>query len=191
MIRTLFALMICISMAVTVCAVELKGSVSDELGEPVANSPIYLVMKREVFNMLKFTYQTVESKTISVKTDERGLYQLKVNIDPYFNRFHLYFHGEGYDYARFLRPEPADVTDSVKAGTETVVNRILKANPLWGDLQIVLGDLEPGSPRRKILRQYGFPERRETREDGSEVWYYYELRKSFIMEPIPGKPASD
>ena len=176
-------ILVFIGIATVSQAVELKGSVSDELGEPVVDSPIYMVMKREVFNILKFTYQTVETKTVSVKTDEHGLYQMDIDVDPYFNRFYLYFHGEGYDYARFLRPEPQDVTDDVKAGRESVVNRVLKRNPLWDDLQIVLNDLDPDSERYRILRSYGFPERRETGEDGSETWYYYELRKSFRLVP--------
>lgn len=191
MIRKLF-LCSCLGLMATACfAVELKGTVSDELGEAVSDSPIYLVMKREVFNIRKFAYQTVETKTVSVKTDEHGLYQFSIDVDPYFNRFHLYFHGNGYDYARFLRPEPEDVTNPVKTGKEIVINRILKANPLWNDLQIVLDGLDSESERFHILRKYGFPERREASEDGSETWHYYELRKTFVLNPSTKQATTD
>ncbi len=184
--RGLLLLLVCLCVHAT--AMELKGTVSDEQGEPVKDSPIYLVMKREVFNFRKFRYEVVESKTISTHTDEFGLYQLSFDVDPYFNRFHLYFHGKDYDYARFLRPEPEDVTDEVRSGRATVVNRILRKNPLWEDLQIVLSQLEPDSQRYQILRKYGFPERRDTNADGSETWHYDELEMTFTL---PATPSSD
>lgn len=181
-------LLVCLCTALP--AMELKGTVSDEQGEPVADSPIYLVMKREVFNFRKFRYEIVESKIISTVTDQHGLYQLSFDVDPYFNRFHLYFHGKGYDYARFLRPEPQDVTDAVRAGRETVVNRILRKNPLWEDLQVVLSELEPESERYRILRNYGFPERRDTHPDGTETWHYDELEMSFTLHPTPSSETT-
>lgn len=168
-------------LAITVNAVEIKGNVSDEAGNPVAHSPIFLVMKRVVFNIRNLRYEEVESKTVTTETDEHGLYLSTVDIDHYFNRFYLYFHGEGFDFAQFLRPEPEDITRQIKKGTEIVVNRVLKTNPLWSDLQIVLKILDPESQRYKILRRYGFPEKREERTDGSEKWYYFDFDKAFTV----------
>jgi len=168
-------------IATSVNAVEIKGNVSNEAGEPVAHSPVFLVMKRVVFNIRSLKYEEVESKTVATETDAHGLYVETVDIDHYFNRFYLYFHGEGFDFAQFLRPEPEDITKQVRRGTEVVVNRVLKTNPLWSDLQIVLKALNPESERYKILRKYGFPEKREQRQDGSEKWYYFDLDKEFIV----------
>ncbi|RLE18840.1 MAG: hypothetical protein DRJ08_02435 [Acidobacteria bacterium] len=180
--RQIFVLSL-LFIAFTANAVEIKGNVSDEAGNPVANSPVFLVMKRVVFNIRNLKYEEVESKTVSFKTDEHGLYLASVDIDHYFNRFYLYFHGEGFDFAQFLRPEPEDISKEVKKGTEIVVNRVLKTNPLWSDLQIVLKALDPESQRYKILRKYGFPEKREQRQDGSEKWYYFDLDKTFSVDP--------
>ena len=168
-------------LTVIVNAVEIKGNVSDEAGNPVAHSPIFIVMKRVVFNIRNLRYEEVESKTVATETDEHGLYLSTVDIDHYFNRFYLYFHGEGFDFAQFLRPEPEDITRQVKKGTEIVVNRVLKTNPLWSDLQIVLKALDPQSQRYKILRKYGFPEKREEHTNGSEKWYYFDLDKAFTV----------
>ncbi len=170
-------------LTVGVTAIEIKGNVSDETGNPVPDSPVFLVMKRIVFNIRALKYEEVESKTISTKTDSHGLYQMTVEIDHYFNRFFLYFHGEGFDFAQFLRPEPEDITKQIKKGGEIVVNRVLKTNPLWSDLQLVLKALDPKTERYKILRKYGFPEKREQREDGSEKWYYFDLNKEFTVPP--------
>jgi len=169
-------------------AVELKGTISDEMGNPVKGSPVFLVMKRTVFNIRKFRYETVESKTVSVQSDAFGLYQFDIEVDPYFNLFTLVFHGPGFDYARYLRPEPEDVTDAVRGHREAVVNRVLATNPLWDDLQLVLDALPKDSEKYRILRAYGFPERREARSDGTEVWYYFELNKTFT---VPASPAPD
>lgn len=168
-------------IATSVNAVEIKGNVSNETGAPVAHSPVLLVMKRVVFNIRSLKYEEVESKTVATETDTHGLYVETVDIDHYFNRFYLYFHGKGFDFAQFLRPEPEDITKEVQKGTEIVVNRVLKTNPLWSDLQIVLKALNPESERYKILRKYGFPERREQRQDGSEKWYYFDLDKEFVV----------
>ncbi len=168
-------------LTVTANAVEIKGNVSDEAGNPVAHSPVFLVMQRVVFNIRTLKYEEVESKTVSTETDAHGLYMTTVDIDHYFNKFYLYFHGKGFDFAQFLRPEPEDITRQVKKGTEIVINRVLKTNPLWSDLQIVLKALNPESQRYKILRKYGFPEKREQRRDGSEKWYYFDLDKAFTV----------
>ncbi|PJB76817.1 MAG: hypothetical protein CO090_10025 [Acidobacteria bacterium CG_4_9_14_3_um_filter_49_7] len=174
-------------IAISANAVEIKGNVSDETGKPVAHSPVFLVMKRVVFNIRSLKYEEVESKTVATETDAHGLYMASVDIDHYFNRFYLYFHGKGFDFAQFLRPEPEDITRQVQKGTEIVVNRVLKTNPLWSDLQIVLKALDHESERYKILRKYGFPERREQRQDGSEKWYYFDLDKEFLV----GAPAKE
>ena len=174
-------------IAMSANAVEIKGNVSDETGKPVTHSPVFLVMKRVVFNIRSLKYEEVESKTVATETDAHGLYMEAVDIDHYFNRFYLYFHGKGFDFAQFLRPEPEDITKEVQKGTEIVVNRVLKTNPLWSDLQLVLKALDHGSERYKILRKYGFPERREQRRDGSEKWYYFDLDKEFIV----GAPAKE
>ncbi|NOZ14023.1 MAG: hypothetical protein GXO69_10320 [Acidobacteria bacterium] len=174
-------LLIFLLVSISATAIEIKGNVSDEAGNPVADSPVYLVMKRVVFNFRNLKYQEVESKTVSTKTDAHGLYQLSLNVDHYFNRFYLYFHGDGFDFAQFLRPEPENITKQVKKGTEIIVNRVLKTNPLWSDLQIVLKALNPSSRRYKILRKYGFPERREQLPNGTEKWYYFDLNKEFTV----------
>ncbi len=182
--QVVFLIFLLVSISVT--AIEIKGNVSDETGNSVADSPVYLVMKRVVFNFRSLKYQEVESKTVNTKTDSHGLYLLSLNVDHYFNRFYLYFYGEGFDFAQFLRPEPENITKQVKKGTEVVVNRVLKINPLWSDLQIVLKALNPSSQRYKILRKYGFPEKREQLPDGTEKWYYFDLNKEFTVDRKKG-----
>lgn len=171
-------------------AIEIKGTISDESGNPVSGSPVFLVMERKVFNIRKFRYETVESKTISTTSDNFGLYHLNLDVDPYFNHFTLVFYGEGFDYAQFLRPKPEDISDAVQKGQEVVVNRVLSVNPLWHDLQLVLEALPKDAQKYRILRAYGFPERREARSNGTEVWYYFDLKKTFTVpvSPAPTNP---
>ena len=72
--RILLALLFLVT--ISGLSLDLKGTVSDETGNPVANSPVFFVMKRVLFNIRTFKFQEVESKTVSTKTDAHGLYSL-------------------------------------------------------------------------------------------------------------------
>ncbi len=162
-------------------AITIKGSVMDEAGKPVKDTPVFFVMKKVKFSFKKFKMVEVDSKTISTKTDGEGLYRIDVDIDPYFNRFFVDFVGEGFQYAKYQKPAVEDVTKLVDKGIDIVVNRVFKYNPRWKDVKLVLDLIGKDSPFYKVLEEYGFPDERIKLGDGRERWKYFDLNKEIIV----------
>ena len=159
----------------------IKGSIMDEFGNPIANTPVYFVMKRVKFSFKSFKMVETDSAVFQTKTDQDGLYSLEVDIDPYFNRFFVDFVGEGFQYAKYSNPQPEDVTKIVDKGIDVVVNRVFKINPRWKDITLVLELIGEDNPYAKVFKEYGFPDERVKLDDGKEKWKYYEIGKEIIV----------
>ena len=162
-------------------AITIKGSVMDENGKPVANTPVFIVMKKVKFTFRGFKMVEVDSKVVSTKTNSDGLYKLDVNIDTYFNRFFVDFVGDGFQYAKYQKPKVEDITKLVDKGIDIVVNRVFKFNPEWKNIKLVLDIIPKDSPYYNVLKEYGFPDERVKLGDGKEKWKYYSLNKEIII----------
>ena len=167
--------------AVNSFSITIKGSIMDEEGKPIVNTPVFLVMKKVKFSFKKFKPVEVDSKVIETRTNQDGLYKIDVEIDKYFNKFYVDFVGDGFQYAKYDKPEVEDVTRLVDKGIDIVVNRVFKYNPRWKDVSLVLDLIGKDSPYYNVLKEYGFPDERVKLEDGSEKWKYFELNKEIII----------
>ncbi len=167
--------------AVNSFSITIKGSIMDEEGKPIVNTPVFLVMKRVKFSFKKFKPIEVDSKVIETRTNQDGLYKIDVEIDKYFNKFYVDFVVDGFQYAKYDKPEVEDVTRLVDKGIDIVVNRVFKYNPRWKDVSLVLDLIGKDSPYYNVLKEYGFPDERVKLEDGSEKWKYFELNKEIII----------
>jgi len=166
---------------VNLFAVEIKGTISDETGKGIANAPIRFVMKKTKFDIKTFENKVIDTKVEVFKTDEKGFFSFNPEIDSYFNVFSLEFKGKGFDYAKYLVPNPEDITSKVKKGETVVVNRTYKIHPDWLKVQIAIEGYDENSPKYKILRKYGFPDKRDIFKDG-EKWYYFTLGREFLIK---------
>ncbi len=162
-------------------AVIIKGSIMDESGKPVVNTPVFIVMKKVKFSFRKFEIVEIESKVVKTHTNADGLYSINVEIDTYFNRFYVDFVGDGFQYAKFEKPKEEDITKLVDKGIDIVVNRVFKFNPRWKDIQLVLDLIGKDSPYYNALKEYGFPDERIKMGNGVEKWKYYEIGKEIVI----------
>ncbi len=174
---TLFLLIV----ALDLFAITIKGSIMDEEGKPVVNTPVFFVMKKVKFSFKKFKLIEVDSKTIQTMTNQDGLYRMDVEIDDYFNKFYVDFVGEGFQFAKYEKPEVEDITKLVDKGIDIVVNRVFKYNPRWKDVKLVLDLIGKDSPYYSVLKEYGFPDERVKLGDGKEKWKYFEINKEIII----------
>ncbi len=162
-------------------SITIKGSIMDEEGNPIADTPVFLVMKKVKFSFKKFKLVEVDSKIVQTKTGKDGLYRIDVDIDKYFNKFYVDFVGEGFQYAKYKKPEVEDITKLVDKGIDIVVNRVFKYNPQWKNVKLVLDLIGKDSPYYNVLKEYGFPDERVKLDDGSEKWKYYDINKEIII----------
>ncbi|BBB33148.1 hypothetical protein TTHT_1669 [Thermotomaculum hydrothermale] len=167
--------------AVNSFSITIKGSIMDEEGKPIVDTPVFLVMKKVKFSLKKFKLIEVDSKVVQTKTNQDGLYKIDVEIDQYFNKFFVDFVGDGFCYAKYKKPEPEDITKLVDKGIDIVVNRVFKFNKRWKDVKLVLDIIGKDSPYYKVLKEYGFPDERVKLEDGTEKWKYYDINKEIII----------
>jgi hypothetical protein len=162
-------------------AVEIKGTVFDETGKGIANAPVRFVMKKTKFDIKTFENKVIDTKIKVFKTDKKGFFKFEPEVDSYFNVFVLEFNGENFDYAKYIVPSPEDITSKIKNKEAIVVNRTYKTHPDWLKLQIAIEGYAKTSPKYKILRKYGFPDKRDLFDNG-EKWYYFNLGREFLIK---------
>ena len=177
-LSALFVLFICLNGF----SIEIKGTVADEFGKSIPNAPVKFVMKKTKFDIKTFENKIIDSKYVVYKTDSKGFFNFSPKIDTYFNVFVLEFTGDGFDYAKYLLPEPEDISSNISKGEQITVNRTYQTHPDWLKLQIALEGYDKKSSKYKVLRKYGFPDKRDIIENIGEKWYYFELGKEFLIK---------
>lgn len=161
----------------------IHGRIVDEAGQPVANTPVTLVGRTLAADALTFSYREVQRRELVARTDARGEYRLEFTPADLGNNFHLFFHGaEGFDGVRYRKVEPIDVTEPLKAQRELRFDQVLGTHPGWPEVQRLVAEYGPDSPRGQVVRTHGLPEKREpfTLEgQAGETWWYYRLGVSY------------
>jgi len=183
----------------------ITGMVKDEAGKPLPRMPVVLVLERVRFKGRGIPPEVVEEKTISTTTDGDGFYRLAAIIEPKFNRILLRFYSEqGFDKVRYAIPKEMNITWRAKRRSELRLDKVIKENPLWEKVKVLIARYGYRSPKGRVLRTRGLPDKTEKGNRGKcELWWYYEegvcyrfrgekLERVFKFNPIkkegPPKP---
>jgi len=177
----LLSILFVLFISLNALAIQIKGIVSDESGHGIANAPIKFVMKKTKFDIKTFENKVVDMKTLTFKTDKKGFFEFTPQVDSYFNVFLIEFQGEGFDYAKYLIPDPEEISSKIKQDS-VVVNRTLNIHPDWLKLKIAIAGYDTDSPEYKLLRKYGFPDKADKVQDLGVKWYYFSLAKEFLIK---------
>lgn len=180
--KKIFILAAIIVFSLSAYSLEIKGTISNESGIGLANAPIRFIMKKTKFDIRTFENKVIDKKIVQYKTDEKGFFKFSPKVDNYFNVFILEFKGEGFDFAKYIVPEPEDISSKIKNKENVVVNRTLKLNPDWLKIKIAIAGYEKTSPEYKVLRKYGFPDKVDKIKGSGEKWYYFDLGKEFLLK---------
>lgn len=180
--RKIFFVVFVLLLSVTSYSVEIKGTVSNESGVGISNAPIRFIMKKTKFDIRTFEDKVIDYKLVVYKTDEKGFFKFTPKIDKYFNVFILDFKGGGFDFAKYVLPDPEEISSKVKKGENVVVNRTLKINPDWLKLKIAIAGYEKTTPEYRVLRKFGFPDKVDKVQGIGEKWYYFNLGKEFLLK---------
>ncbi len=197
-----------LAVAMTGCAtVEIRdtrvvmGTVTDESGQPVTNSPVVVVARSLDLAATRMKYEEHGRQETRTTTDALGHYRLEFIPNTLGNNFYLFFYDTtGFDDVRFVRPASLDITGLLRQDQTVTVNQVLRSAPTWPEVKRQIAFYGPNSDRGRILRQDGLPDRREPAGTGgpdSEVWWYYgfgisywftgdKLSSTHTFQPIPG-----
>jgi hypothetical protein len=179
----------------------VTGRVTDESGQPVANTPVLIVGRSLDLVIRRMEYEEQGRQEARTVTDARGQYRMEFVPASLGNNFNLFFYDKtGFDRVKYRPPEPLDITDLLKGSRTVTVNQVLQFQPSWSEVERQIAYYGADSDRGRILRRYGLPEKRETSgtgESASDVWWYYAsgvsywftgdtLTRTHEFTPIPG-----
>lgn len=177
------------------------GSVTNELGQAVTNSPVVIVGRSLGLVTKRLEYEERGRREARGTTDAQGGYRLEFVPATLGNNFFLFFYDKtGFDRVKYKRPEPLDITPLLERDRTATVNQVLQFHTAWPEVERQIAFYGPDSERGQILRRHGLPEKREASRSGDtdlEVWWYYadgvsywfsggKLTRTHEFQPIPG-----
>jgi hypothetical protein len=155
----------------------VTGTVRDESGQPVTNSPIVVVGRSLDLVTTRMEYEERGRQEVRTTTDGQGHYRLEFVPARLGNDFSLFFYDKtGFDGVKYKQPEPLDIGALLKRDRTVTVNQVLQYTTAWPEIERQIAFYGADSDRGKILRKNGLPDRREPAGAGgpaSEVWWYY------------------
>jgi len=178
----------------------VTGRVTDESGQPVANTRVVIVGRSLVLTTSGLEYEEHGRQDIRLATDAQGQYSIEFVPANLGNNFYLFFYDKtGFDRVKYRKPEPLNITLLLGRDKTVTVNQVLQRHPSWAEVERQIAFYGPDSDRGRILRRHGLPEKRETATIGdatSDVWWYYAdgvsywfagdtLRRTHEFTPIP------
>jgi hypothetical protein len=194
----------CATVEVTETRV-VMGRVTDESGQPVANSPVLIVGRTLQLVTSRMEYEERSRGEVRGLTDADGRYRIEFVPGKVGNDFTLFFYDKtGFHGVKYRRPEPHDITSRLGSDRVLIIDEVLKFQVAWPEVQRQIAFYGRDSDRAQVLRKHGLPEKRETSGTGDtafEVWWYYtdgvsywfageKLTRTQEFTPLPGvKPA--
>ncbi len=161
----------------------VAGRVTDESGQPVANTPVVIVGRSLTLETMRLDYQEHGRQEARTVTDAQGRYRIEFIPASLGNNFYLFFYDKtGFDRVKYRQPEPLDITPLLERDRGVTVNQVLQFQPSWAEVERQIAYYGADSERGKILRQYGLPEKREMSGTGDlafDVWWYYAAGVSY------------
>jgi hypothetical protein len=156
----------------------VEGRITDDTGKPVAGTPVVIVGRSLTLVKSRLEYREHAQQEARVVTDADGRYRLEVIPSTIGNNFYLFFHDRtGFDWVRYRKSEPIEITDLLRRERRLVINHVLLSSPTWPEVQRQLAHYGPEADRARILRRHGLPDKREVSPalggPDAEVWWYY------------------
>lgn len=179
----------------------VTGQITDESGQPVANTPVVVVGRTLEFVTFRLEYEERGRREVKATTDAEGRYQIQFVPATVGNDFHIFFYDKtGFDRVKYRPPEPLEITRLLAQDRTLSFNQVLRFHPAWTEVERQIAFHKADSEKGRILRNHGLPEKRETSGTGDtadEVWWYYadgvsywftgeKLIRTHQFTPIPG-----
>ena len=163
----------------------VRGQVTDSLGAPVADQGVRLLATRRVAKFLTIESQPAQAELASVRTDANGFYEMRVPRNPEYDFFFLRFFTPGsFDRVRFDPPADREITGRFSSRRPVIQDCVLPAAPGWDAVQRLLQLYGADSPRGRVIRSLGVPDRVEpvAGASGREAWQFAAAGVVYFVE---------
>ena len=177
-IASLVSLPVLIFLATPVHAekrVVVNGRVLAATGEGMASWPVSLLATQRYVEISTYTSGGKVTEVAATSTDANGYFSFDV---PRKRGYHFLFlrlsDPARLDAVRYLKPADIEITAQVRRGGLATVEATIQNHPDWPEVERRIteagGEL---TPRGRILRSLGLPEKTAQSEAGEEEWWYF------------------
>ena len=163
----------------------VRGQITDSEGAPVAGHGVRLLATRRVAKFLTIESAPAEAELASARTDTNGFYEMRVPRDREYDFFFLRFYTVAdFDSVRFDPPADREITKRFTSRRPVIEDCVLPAAPGWDAVRRLLELYGPDSPRGRVVRALGVPDRVDAvpGAPGQEAWRYEAEGVTYIVE---------
>jgi len=155
--------------------VVVNGRVLSSSGAGMPGWPVSLLATQRYIEISSYTSGGKVTEVAATSTDANGYFSFDV---PRKRGYHFLFvrlsDPERLDTVRYLKPEDIEITAQVRRGGLATVEATIQDHPDWPEVDRRIreegGDL---TPRGRILRSLGLPEKVSRSEAGEDEWWYF------------------
>lgn len=159
--------------------IHVQGRVVDPSGQGVAGSPVRLFKTRRSLDLGRFSSGGQVTEATRTLTDENGYFEIEIPRDRTYDDYFLRFHDAGsFDRVKYMLPDDREITRELRRGSPLILEQTLQYHPQWEEVQDRIRSVGADSPRGRILRSMGIPEREMmgTGPDGPRTEWWYHTR---------------
>jgi len=171
--------------------VDVRGRLTGPDGRGAEGQTVRLIKTRRQVSLGRFESGGQIAEAARVATDADGFYQISVPRDRSFDAYYLRFYDpNSFDTVQFRIPADREITHDVKHAGTLRVDLAMEWNPSWPETLRRIAAEGADTPKGKILRTLGVPEREGlgTGPDGPrEEWWYHSRGAVYFFRD--GRPA--
>jgi len=158
--------------------IEVRGRITDPEGRGAPGQSVRLFKTRREISLGRMQSGGQIAEAARVATDADGFYHLSIPRDRSFDAFYLRFYDpNSFDSVEYRIPTDREITHDLKRQGTLRIDLTLERSSSWAEVSRRIEALGADSPKGKILRALGQPERegQGAGPDGPrEEWWYYE-----------------
>ncbi|MBI3448416.1 MAG: hypothetical protein HY049_05800 [Acidobacteria bacterium] len=171
--------------------VDVRGRVTSPDGLGAAGQTVRLIKTRRQVTLGRFESGGQIAEAARVATDADGFYQISVPRDRSFDAYYLRFYDpNSFDTVQYRLPADREITHDLKHAGTLRIDLAMEWNPSWPETSRRVAAEGADTPRGRILRTLGVPEREEQGigpEGPREEWWYHSRGVVYFFRE--GRPA--
>jgi hypothetical protein len=155
--------------------VVVNGRVLAESGQGMPSWPVSLLATSRYVEISSYTSGGKVTEVAATATDANGYFTFDVARKRGYHFLFLRLSDPArLDTVKYLKPADIEITAQVRRGGLANVEAIIKTHPDWPEVDRRIKDAGGElTPRGRILRSIGLPEKIAQSEMGEEEWWYF------------------
>lgn len=156
--------------------VAIQGRVLSESGEGLSGWPVTLISTQRFLELGRRTSGGEITTVARTSSDSNGYFSIDVSKKEGFQFWFVRFMDpDHFDPVRYLPPEDVEITIEARRGRVSTLQKVIAPHPEWSEVQRRVTEAGGvATPKGKVLRTIGLPEKSVVDESsGEEEWWYF------------------